>query len=422
MSFNPATLFANGEVGTWYEPRDISTLFQDSDGNTPVTADGQPVGKMLDKSGNGNHASQSVASKRPTYRDVDGVQWLEFDGADDSMSVVSFDMSSTDKMGLFTALQPSSTGGTKCITELGNSSGTLGGFYLFQTNNIIQYSGRGSRKASNNDLTNTNTPSTTNPSIVTAQLNINDGLPTTVRRNGTQEDTSSSTTFGGGNFRNLDLYIGDRTSSGFRYQGRIHGIIIRGDESTSQEVTDTEEYLTALTVPPLPLLPSKLLNSNNLSTTNINAIYSLSLESITCSNIIDGVQLFKKFTLETSDLNSQNKLSTTSILTNYPLSLDGISNTNLLDQTLLSVFYSVTVDKISSGQRVDTAIIPVSLFLDSIFQASSTTNSLLRYIPKIGNYKISFSKTLSPNMLNVNITKIEYGIPAINITKIEYGE
>ena len=48
--WTPATLFASGEQGVWYDPSDFSTLFQDSAGNTPVTAAGQVVGLMLDKS------------------------------------------------------------------------------------------------------------------------------------------------------------------------------------------------------------------------------------------------------------------------------------------------------------------------------------------------------------------------------------
>jgi hypothetical protein len=43
-------LFANGEQGFWYDPNDLSTMFQDSAGTVPVTAVGQPVGLMLDKS------------------------------------------------------------------------------------------------------------------------------------------------------------------------------------------------------------------------------------------------------------------------------------------------------------------------------------------------------------------------------------
>lgn len=47
--WSPRSLFAAGEQGAWYDPSDLSTLYQDSAGTTPVTATGQPVGLMLDK-------------------------------------------------------------------------------------------------------------------------------------------------------------------------------------------------------------------------------------------------------------------------------------------------------------------------------------------------------------------------------------
>ena len=62
-----ALLFAASEPGAWYDPSDLSTLFQDSAGSTPVTAVEQPVGRMLDKSGRGNHATQVTATKRPVF-------------------------------------------------------------------------------------------------------------------------------------------------------------------------------------------------------------------------------------------------------------------------------------------------------------------------------------------------------------------
>lgn len=43
-------LFANGEQGFVYDPNDLSTMYQDAAGSVPVTAVGQPVGLMLDKS------------------------------------------------------------------------------------------------------------------------------------------------------------------------------------------------------------------------------------------------------------------------------------------------------------------------------------------------------------------------------------
>lgn len=51
--------------GAYFDAQDMSTMFQDVAGTTPVTAMERPVGKWLDKSGNGNHATQSVTASRP---------------------------------------------------------------------------------------------------------------------------------------------------------------------------------------------------------------------------------------------------------------------------------------------------------------------------------------------------------------------
>ena len=65
QSLIPSELFVNGEQGVWYDPSDLSTLFQDSAGTLPVTAMEQPVGLMLDKSGRGDHAVQATTTARP---------------------------------------------------------------------------------------------------------------------------------------------------------------------------------------------------------------------------------------------------------------------------------------------------------------------------------------------------------------------
>lgn len=48
--WTPRRLFASNEVGAWYDPSDLTTLFQDTAGTTPVTTPGQTVALMLDKS------------------------------------------------------------------------------------------------------------------------------------------------------------------------------------------------------------------------------------------------------------------------------------------------------------------------------------------------------------------------------------
>jgi len=75
-AWSPADLTS---LVAWYDPSDLTTLFQDSAGTTPVTAAGQPVGLILDKSGNGRHASQATSTARPLLEDDGGKMCLKFE-------------------------------------------------------------------------------------------------------------------------------------------------------------------------------------------------------------------------------------------------------------------------------------------------------------------------------------------------------
>jgi len=86
--FSPRSLFVSGAPGVWYDPADLSTMSQNSNG-TLAAAIGSPVGRIRDKSGRGNHAVQSVAASCPILRqDSGGRVYLEFDGVDDWMEAV----------------------------------------------------------------------------------------------------------------------------------------------------------------------------------------------------------------------------------------------------------------------------------------------------------------------------------------------
>ena len=64
--WNPRDGLIGGDQGLWLDPSDLTTMFQDSAGTTPVTAVEQSVGLIRDKSGRNNHAFQSTSANRPT--------------------------------------------------------------------------------------------------------------------------------------------------------------------------------------------------------------------------------------------------------------------------------------------------------------------------------------------------------------------
>ncbi len=63
----PGNLFKAADTGFWFDPSVASTLFQDDAGLVPVTSPMQPIGRMLDRSAKGRHASQTTASAQPSF-------------------------------------------------------------------------------------------------------------------------------------------------------------------------------------------------------------------------------------------------------------------------------------------------------------------------------------------------------------------
>lgn len=122
------SLFAAGEKGWWYDPSDLSTLFQDAAGTTPVTAVGQPVGRVKDKSGNGNHLT-ATGTARPTLRqDASGFKYIEFDGIDDFLISAACTIGSPSYLASFIALAADVV--TTCYLysygRIGSDAGTIG--------------------------------------------------------------------------------------------------------------------------------------------------------------------------------------------------------------------------------------------------------------------------------------------------------
>lgn len=76
------SLFAGGEDGFFCDPNDLTTLYQDAAGTTPVTGAGQPVGLVLDKS-KPVLSGQNILSN---FLTVDG--WVK-SNPDTSISMVS---------------------------------------------------------------------------------------------------------------------------------------------------------------------------------------------------------------------------------------------------------------------------------------------------------------------------------------------
>lgn len=87
-AFNPASLFAGGVDGLFLDPSVTSSVWQDTSATTPA-GNGDPIGRLSDLSGNGNHATQSTATKRPIYTIGSGLYSSEGDATDDVLATTA---------------------------------------------------------------------------------------------------------------------------------------------------------------------------------------------------------------------------------------------------------------------------------------------------------------------------------------------
>lgn len=118
-------LFSANEPGFTFEPWDITTLYQDRAGTTPVTAAGQSVGYRRDKSGRGNHQVAVSDAKRGVYGWMPKTGRRNLLNATDTLSTQSVTVTAVAHTLAFTGtgtvtLSGASTAGPLVGTGVGN--------------------------------------------------------------------------------------------------------------------------------------------------------------------------------------------------------------------------------------------------------------------------------------------------------------
>ena len=238
--FSPASLFAGGEQGAWYDPSDLSTLFQNSDGTTAVAV-GDPVGYIADKSGNGNHAIQSTSTKRPTLQQDGSLYYLDF-GGDDGLRTSDIDFTGGDQLTVCSGARKDPNT-TMVVGELSDVIGSNNGaFRLASLGNTWRYGSKGTSTVN----VNATTYAGNSLNVLTGLSDISTPVAT-IRVDGVEKDTSS-TSQGSGNLGNHPLNIGARgNGTSLFLDGRIYGFVIRSVLSTGADLTNLEAYMAAKT-------------------------------------------------------------------------------------------------------------------------------------------------------------------------------
>ncbi|HYG78294.1 MAG TPA: autotransporter-associated beta strand repeat-containing protein [Planctomycetota bacterium] len=196
----------------WLDGSDLSTLFTDAAGTTPVSATADPVGMWRDKSGNGRHATQATAANQPTFRTaiLNGRSVVRFDGTNDQLNL---DLTSVAGQ-QYTIYVLEGKLGTKAnnhflgTTPANTNQGMHFGYRSDNTYTLAQWA---------NDLNYTNNAITyTGTQVFRTWTNILDTSGHRIQLNGTPvaantNTTPFTTTTNGrlGNGPNADFYIGD---------------------------------------------------------------------------------------------------------------------------------------------------------------------------------------------------------------------
>lgn len=242
-AFTPLSLFASGEQGFWFDPSDFSSMFQDSAGTTPVTAVGDPVGKINDKSGNNNHATQGTSAKRPILQqDGAGKYYLDFDGTDDSMTIASY-TPGQDKVQAFVGLRALASGTGVVVEHSTSADPSDGTFFLITNAGNWQFRSRGT-------LTRDATSGAISPPVTFVGTGTGDisGDSTTIRTNGVA-GTPNTSDQGTGNYLAYATYIGARSGTSIYWQGRIYGMIFRFSSANlgATTITNAETWMNGKT-------------------------------------------------------------------------------------------------------------------------------------------------------------------------------
>lgn len=139
VSWGVTSLFANNEAGVWFDPSDMTTMFQDAAGTTPVTAMEQPVGLILDKSRGLILGSELVPT---SYTGSAGGTWAI------SSTQITRNASSTSQASLtlqasivvgrtyLVTFQVANFSGDEFVFRLGSTSGT---FYRIAANGTYTF-------------------------------------------------------------------------------------------------------------------------------------------------------------------------------------------------------------------------------------------------------------------------------------------
>lgn len=242
LLFDPASLFVGGYTGAFYDLTDMASLSQDSAGATPVTAAGQTVGRVADKSGNGLHAIQATAGFRPAWSaDAQGRLSLSFDGVDDMLQNATVNITAYPLTICAAAWYPQPSVSASVVTLASSGSADWRQFGTANATNNVEFYERNSGRNKGYPL-----PVDTSH-VLFSEWTASDVFPN-IDGESITPVTTDNATFGSG----VRIAMGQtRAGVGGFYSGRIYAVLVINKSLSTLEKAQLRQYFSAKSGAPI---------------------------------------------------------------------------------------------------------------------------------------------------------------------------
>lgn len=219
----PSDAYDAGQKGVWLHLQDKSTVFQDAAATIPADY-GDVIGCILDKSGNGWHATQTNEPQKPIYTlGADGFAYAYFDGVDDCLDIGVVDLSHTSQIAIALGMNKR-VDAQGFVLELGNYNTDPGSFAVAHSlGNFANWRtwGRGASGSPSANIV----QSAPDRAGFSSEIDLAQPRVEMVRTKGGSATSAAAT--GGGTFSStLNLRIGRRNANSNASALDLYGLVL----------------------------------------------------------------------------------------------------------------------------------------------------------------------------------------------------
>jgi hypothetical protein len=220
-----AAMFA-GTDGSFFVPQK-EYMFQNSDGTGAVTADGDPVGKWLDISGNDNHATQTVSADRPIYKTDGTLEWLETNGI--NQYIVGSDYSTALSQPNSLSIGMTSTAGVVFVSSAENT----------RRNQLFYYTGKHALVYGGGDVFTNDAQSRPDKDNIFALF---DGTSSIIERNGVVIPLTATS----GSYPQINTTLAAVRNGIAKSAMHIYGVVFINESLSAENKTIIQNYFDTL--------------------------------------------------------------------------------------------------------------------------------------------------------------------------------